>query len=494
MKRWLFPITLIALLLAPFTSHAQGQEIEIPSAPVPTLDGEIVPGEWLAELPSDDLPLRAWAIHDGKSVYLAFQVLSPADEWETFAVWDDGDGVFYEAGDSMILCSADGCRPCEYDAELAFTCADEFYPSGVSGYSVEATWDVALAAGEMVIGGVLDGVEHVSRPFDVTFVTLDLTVEEPTSTPESQPIAATEEPSEEGAPAAGEEAAREEDGLSPLWILSAATLLAFLAAAIARAIWRIVREWLKRKAIREIEGMHKWLKQHREQREAALRNMKADGARGSGVEKMEQEVGKLSEACKSMEDILKEAKKDASACKLAETQQGADKAARVLQELGLLGAYAVSSGQNAAHVAQGAAEETEAAEREARDAANSANTWAGRADAASGAGYATAAQQAAGKAEEAAQKAEGAASKAGQKAGKARQAAEEAEKAAQRAEQAASGEKDPKKARAAQKEAETARQEAQKARRQAERAGTAARNAQTHANNARAAAQRVRGG
>jgi hypothetical protein len=442
MKRWLFSITaLVALLLVPFASHAQGQEVEIPPGPTPTLDGEMSPGEWggAAEFPLEGLPLHARALHDGESAYLAFEVLTPAEEWETFTVRDNGDGEWYDAGDEMVLCTADGCQRCDYSAPLDFTCADEGLPSGVDEGLAEVQVSLDLLAGQVVVGAVVDGVEYISDPFDVEFGEVAPATEEP-SPPPAQPVAATEEPTEEGLPA-GEEVVAVEEGL-PLWAyillaLSLAALAAVLAFVIPRA-WRS-RECRLQKAAREAEKhatyAEKAAAEATEARTAGARHRKVINARTNTrivKDKCEKAVAETAKATAKANEW--KSKAEAAGKAAATAAKNAEQAVNERRNEGPTAKVAEKAAKTAWGVARAAEAAAQHAEEAAKDAERTAKATQRAAEAAKkaaaqakpGSQLATSTSEMAAKAEACAKKAADAAEKASEAAKQAREAANKA--------------------------------------------------------------------
>jgi len=164
------------LLVVPAASALAQTTVEVPWCIPPVIDGELAPGEWdeAAELPTEDLPVVAKAMHDGETFYLAFECLpcaEPGTDWEAFAVRDDGDGELCEAGDTMALCSAEGCTSCEYDGPFSYSCDEEASsPPCVNPGANEVILELPEGPVRLVVGVVVDGVEYTSEPFWAQFV------------------------------------------------------------------------------------------------------------------------------------------------------------------------------------------------------------------------------------------------------------------------------------------------------------------------------------
>ena len=184
------------LFLIPLSATAQEGPIVIPYSGGWSIDGEVDDDEWAGavELPLEGLPLRTQAMHDGEALYLAFEVVTPAESWETFAVFDDGDETFYGPGDHMVLCDESGCQLCTYEAAYDFDCPEALVSVVNEGVSELDAPITLVGMGQVVFGVILDGIEHISQPFD-----LELESAPPTPTqPEGQPAAplTTEPPTE----------------------------------------------------------------------------------------------------------------------------------------------------------------------------------------------------------------------------------------------------------------------------------------------------------
>ncbi len=200
MLRCFRAILLILFLLLVHTAARAQDTIEVPRGPAPVIDGELSPGEWdqAIELPTGDAPVAAWATHDGNALYLAFECSACRDvgtDWEAFAVCDDGDGEFYEAGDNIAICSTHGCTSCEYDAPLSFSCDEEMSsPPCVDPGANEVIWELPEGPVRMVVGAVIDGVEYTSPP--ITMACVDEPAQEqppPTAMDTIDPFSTVEE-------------------------------------------------------------------------------------------------------------------------------------------------------------------------------------------------------------------------------------------------------------------------------------------------------------
>jgi hypothetical protein len=207
-------VLLFAFVLSGRLCYAQGTEI--PYVPDGwTIDGDLSDdeSESAVQLLDGAYPLGAWAMHDGESLYLALETLSPTSEGapeEIFVVFENGDGALYSEGDHLIRCFAEGCEHWRYVAEFQFEFVSDL-PSAASPNVVETTifldrgWSVFGPSPELEIGLIYDGEEMGPWPVPYELEPIPESVPEPpldTPSPESPVLVAgeTEEPEPTAAP------------------------------------------------------------------------------------------------------------------------------------------------------------------------------------------------------------------------------------------------------------------------------------------------------
>jgi hypothetical protein len=236
-KKILILFVTAGLLLLPISAAAQTNDVVIPYSDGWKIDGEVDESErgTAAEMPTEGLPFTAIAMSNTEELYLSIELTDPNGEWEIFLVSDNGDGDFYNTGDTMILCTSDGCQLCTYEEQYQYDCTEDV-TSAVTGAVIELEVAIsALGAGKFVIGGVFDGIELVSDPFEAEF--------------EKEPQAVLPEASEEAPPAQPTEiVAQQPSEISPASPLSITTIAIIAAVVVVciLAFWKSIWEFIKK--------------------------------------------------------------------------------------------------------------------------------------------------------------------------------------------------------------------------------------------------------
>jgi hypothetical protein len=172
-KRKLGVMILAIVLAALVVSPIQAQE----GWPAPILDGVLSGNELVGaiRIPTGELPLQVWAasIGDEETYFAMYKggVFGPTSVLTEemapdsfFVVFDDGDGEFYEAGDSMVLCEAGACSLCSYSAAYTYDCAESL--PGAMGEVAEVMVPSGVVGGQAVFGYIEGDEEQTAEPFD----------------------------------------------------------------------------------------------------------------------------------------------------------------------------------------------------------------------------------------------------------------------------------------------------------------------------------------
>jgi len=241
------------ILLTPLSVAAQGEVVVIPYSDGWQIDGQVdeIEQEAAAVIATPGMPLRAWAMHDGETLYLAFEVLSPGEAWETFTVFDNGDSELYSTGDFMALCDESGCQMCAYEALYEYSCTEDL-ENAITGQVIELEAPVTLVeASHIVVGVILDAVEYTSHPIDVELEPVpptqpeELLVEDtPISPPIEQPVVIATAVVTEMIPVEmTPEVAPSVRPISPFAIVG----ITLLGAVLIFAIWDFIKKFLEKR-------------------------------------------------------------------------------------------------------------------------------------------------------------------------------------------------------------------------------------------------------